>query len=67
MAKDREIICVHYISKGNCNLGKDAEFYGLCQTCPQYKKKPGAKPGRTDNRKKKLERINKKEYGRGDF
>jgi len=61
MAKTREIVCLHYISKGNCNLGKDAEFYGLCQTCPSYKKKPGAKPARVDNRKKKLERILKKE------
>ena len=61
MAKTREIVCLHCISKGNCNLGKDAEFYGLCQTCPSYKKKPGAKPARVDNRKKKLERILKKE------
>lgn len=61
MAKTREIVCLHYISKGNCDLGKDAEFYGLCQTCPSYKKKPGAKPVRVDNRKKKLEKILKKE------
>ena len=61
MGKTREIICIHYISKGNCNLGKDAEFYGLCQTCPQYKKKSGAKPARTDNRRKKLDKIIKRE------
>ena len=61
MAKTREIVCLHYISKGNCDLGKNAEFYGLCQTCPSYKKKPGSKPARVDNRKKKLEKILKKE------
>lgn len=61
MGKTREIVCLHYISKGNCDLGKDAEFYGLCQTCSSYKKKPGAKPARVDNRKKKMEKILKKE------
>lgn len=61
MGKTREIICIHYINKGNCDLGKDAEFYGLCQTCPQYKKKSGAKPARIDNRRKKLDKIIKRE------
>lgn len=64
MAKTREVVCIHYINRGGCELGKDAEFYGLCQTCPAYKKKPGAKPARTDNRKKKLDRINKKELNK---
>ena len=61
MAKTREIVCVHYINKGNCDLGKNAEFYGLCQTCPQYRKRPGSKPARVDNRKKKLDKIRRKE------
>ena len=61
MAKTREVVCLHYISKGNCDLGKNAEFYGLCQTCPSYKKKPGSKPARVDNRKKKLDKILKQE------
>ena len=61
MAKTREIVCIHYISKGNCDLNKNAEFYGLCQTCPQYRKKPGSKPARVDNRKKKLDKIRRKE------
>ena len=61
MAKTREIVCIHYISKGNCDLGKNAKFYGLCQTCPQYRKRPGSKPARVDNRKKKLDKIRKKE------
>ena len=67
MAKTREIVCDHYINKGNCDLGKDAEFYGLCQTCPSYKKKLGAKPARVDNRKRKLDRISRKETNERDF
>jgi len=61
MSKTREIVCVHYINKGNCELGRDSELYGLCQTCSSYKKKPGAKPARIDNRKKKLDKIKRKE------
>ena len=61
MAKVREICCIHYKAKGECDLGKKAEFYGLCQTCPSYKKKPGAKPARTDNRRRKLEKYRKHE------
>lgn len=59
--KDRELVCIHYKAKGECDLGKKAEFYGLCQTCPSYKKKPGAKPARTDNRRRKLEKYYKHE------
>ena len=61
MAKTREIPCLYYICEGKCDLDKTAKFYGLCQTCPQYRKKAGAKPARTDNRRKKLDKIIKKE------
>jgi len=61
MAKTREVACVHYQHEGSCDLGKDGKFYGHCQTCKTYKKTPGAKPARTDNRKHKLERIRRKE------
>ena len=61
MAQTRELVCIHYKAKGECDLGKKAEFYGLCQTCPSYKKKPGAKPARTDNRRRKLEKYRKHE------
>lgn len=47
--------------EGNCGLGKEGTFRHKCQTCKTYKKKPGALPARTDNRKKKLERIRRKE------
>ena len=61
MAKTREIACAHYKAEGVCDLGKDGTFRGHCQTCPSYKKKPGAKPARTDNRRQKAERIMRKE------
>lgn len=61
MARVREIQCIHYICHSKCALDKEADFYGHCQTCPTYKKKPGAKPARTDNRKKKLDKIMRKE------
>ena len=57
----REIPCIHYICEGNCDLGKQGTFRKKCQTCTTYKKKPGAKPARTDNRKQKLDRIYRKE------
>lgn len=59
--KDREIVCEHYVCKGNCKLGKNADFRGLCQTCPSYRKLAGAKPARIDSRRKKLDKILKKE------
>lgn len=57
----REIPCIHYICERNCDLSKQGTFRKKCQTCPTYKKKPGAKPARTDNRKQKLDRIYRKE------
>lgn len=61
MAKDREIVCIHYLCEGKCDLGKDGTFNRKCQTCKTYKKKPGAKPRRVDLRQQKMERIRKKD------
>lgn len=61
MAKTREIQCVHYVCEGNCDLGKDGTFRHQCQTCKTYKKKTGGKPARKDNRRQKMERIQRKE------
>lgn len=66
MAKDREIPCKFYECKHSCTLGKDADFYGLCQTCPSYIKRPGSKPARIDTRKSKIERIEKRKRN-GDY
>ena len=61
MAKTREIACIHYKCEHNCDLGKDATFRNLCQTCPFYIKLPGGKPARIDLRRKKLDKIISKE------
>ena len=61
MAKTREIACQHYKYEGCCDLGKKAEFRGHCQTCPSYSALKGGRPARVDNRRKKLEKINKRE------
>lgn len=61
MAKDREIQCIHYICEHSCDLGRDAVFRGLCQTCAQWKPKKGSKPARENTRKIKLAKIKKKE------
>lgn len=60
MAKDRGV-CIHYICEHNCDLGKECEFWGHCQTCPVWKRKPGAQPPRVDNRRKKMDKIMRKE------
>ena len=62
--KDRNIICEHYIRHGECTKGKDADLYKVCQHCALYSKKVGAKPHRTDNRRRKLDKIQRKERWR---
>ena len=61
MARDREIACAHYKAEGVCDLGKEGTFWHQCQFCKNYKKLPGGKPARTDNRRHKQERIMRKE------
>ena len=59
--RDREIACIHYICEGNCDLKKEGTFRNACQTCSSYKKLPGGKPARKDNRRQKLNKISRKE------
>lgn len=59
--KDREIQCKFYICNGKCEKNKKANFYGICQHCGLYEKKKGAKANRTDLRRKKIDKIIKKE------
>ena len=62
MSHDRGV-CIHYKfeGEGGCDLGKECKFWGHCQTCKTWKRKPGAKPPRVDTRRQKMERINRKE------
>lgn len=66
MGKTREIVCIYYLCEHNCNLGKDAVFRGLCQTCSNYVPKRGMMPARSDKRREKLEKIKRREM-RGDY
>lgn len=59
--KTREIVCEHYQWEGSCSLGRESEFFGYCQHCPDYKAKKGAKPARVNNKRKKLERGKRRE------
>lgn len=61
MAKDRERVCQYYECEGKCTKGRAGTFRDACQTCNKYNALKGARPRRTDNRKKKLEKISKKE------
>ena len=61
MAKDRERVCQYYECEGKCKKGRAGTFRDVCQTCDKYNALKGARPKRTDNRRKKLERISKKE------
>lgn len=61
MAKERGV-CIHYKYEGCCDLGKDCKFWGHCQTCQSWKKKPGAGPARPNLKRKKLERARQKEW-----
>lgn len=59
--KDRNIICKFYERHGQCKKGKEADLSGYCVHCGLYEKKLGIRPFRTDDRRRKLEKINKKE------
>ena len=61
--KDREIICKYYTCAGGlCSKrGISVYFKDECQKCKYYIKKAGAAPRRTDNRKQKMNKIQKRE------
>ena len=53
-------VCIHYQYEGCCDLGKECEFWGHCQTCQSHRPKKGASI-RKDYRSKKKNDIYKKE------
>lgn len=63
MAKDRERCCQFYTYAGGpCDKrGISVHFREECQTCKYYAPIKGAEPARRDNRRKKMDRIMKKE------
>lgn len=61
MGRTREIACIHYKAEGVCDLGKDACFRGLCQTCPVYSSLRHGRPARKDTRRQRADRARRKE------
>ena len=61
MAKTRERQCEFYICEGQCSKGREGTFLKKYQTCNQYRANAGAAPRRTDNRKQKMNKIQKRE------
>ena len=61
MAKTRERQCEFYICEGQCSKGREGTFLKQCQICNRYRAKAGAAPRRTDNRKQKMDKIQKRE------
>lgn len=59
--KDRLIPCKFYICAHQCKKGKDAVINSTCQHCSLYKKDKTRLPYKVNNKKKKLDRIRKKE------
>lgn len=59
MAKDRLTPCLFYICKGPCKKGRDAEHNGYCQKCDLYK--PRVRERHLNEKKRKLDKIKKKE------
>ena len=61
MARTRERQCEFYICEGQCSKGREGTFLKQCQTCNKYRAKAGAAPRRNDNRKQKMNKIQKRE------
>ena len=62
MAHERNTICRFYECKGVCSKGKkECRIWNEMQTCPFYEKKKGAKPIRTNNKRKKVQEAKEKD------
>lgn len=61
MARDRNILCVHYVCAGVCDLGKKCNTLEKMQKCLKYKKDETRKPFRINNKKQKLDKIRRNE------
>lgn len=61
--KSREVVCEFYTYAGGpCDKrGISVYLKDECQKCRYYSPKKGARPMRTDNRRKKMEKIMRKE------
>ena len=55
MAKDRETVCIHYVSMGVCAKGREAGHKGYCQKCDKYY--PRSKERHIVLKRKKLDKL----------
>jgi hypothetical protein len=60
--KDRLAVCEYYISKGNCQKGREAEQNGYCQHCGKYKPRKGSKDVVRELRHRYKEKKYKEKY-----
>lgn len=60
MSKDRVEPCKYYIHFGNCEKGREADFYNYCQKCNKYV--PRIKVKHINQKKKKIQKIKEKEF-----
>ncbi|MCI9147383.1 MAG: hypothetical protein HFG73_03815 [Hungatella sp.] len=62
MARYRETVCMYYVAAGQCKKGREASHPNYCQRCGKYV--PRAKVKHINEKKKKLDKIRKKEMER---
>jgi hypothetical protein len=65
--RTREIKCIHYVAEGSCDLGHKGTFNKACQHCKQYRAAKGTAPRRVDTRRRKLDKINKRDKDYGNY
>ena len=59
--KERVISCESYIAEKQCKKGKEGTFWKSCQHCKYYSPIKNGRPAREDQRRKKKEKIQKRE------
>lgn len=65
--KDRNLICKYYQKANSCSKGKGCTIWGKMQSCGLYNPDLNSKLLRKDKRKQKKEKIEKKEFRKGEW
>lgn len=65
--RDRNKLCKFYQRAGVCSKNKGCTIWGDMQHCGLYEPDLASKPLRADKRKSKKEKINKKEFKKGEW
>ena len=64
MAHDRITPCLHYVCKGTCSKGRNADHTGYCQKCDKYQ--PRVKIKHKNMKKEKISKE-KQKYRMDDY